>query len=137
MDESARLAPRNPQAPIASFPVWPPGIPDSPAGDSGLAANSRPSSPHAYVDRNGKLKSILDTATKLLGTLGQPSVRDLQKYLESLGNDNPVMQHFEMVGTNKMRCGGVSTPPPPPAPRPSWSCASADSTALHRTGSKC
>ena len=52
------------------------------------------------------LKSVLDASTKLIGSTGQRT-RELQKHLEMLGGENPVMKHFEMVGTTKMRAGGT------------------------------
>ena len=85
-------------------------------GDSGIAALSRPGSrggtPAGSPRRvltgvDGRfMKSVLDATTKLIGSTGQRT-RDLQKFLELLGGDNPVMKHFEMVGTSKMRAGGV------------------------------
>lgn len=114
MDDSGQL--KSPTSTANNFPVWPPAVGGSQAGDSGIAALSRPGSRggtpvgsprQLYFGADGKpLKSVLDATTKLLARPGQRT-RDLQKHLEVLGSDNPVMQHFELVGTSKMRAGGV------------------------------
>ena len=111
MDDSQQLQPM-----AAGFPAWPAGVAGSLVGDSGIATLSRPGSgggtpagsPRRLVAGvDGKfLKSVLDASTKLIGSTGQRT-RELQKHLEMLGGENPVMKHFEMVGTTKMRAGGT------------------------------
>lgn len=53
------------------------------------------------------LKSVLDASTKLIAGSSQQRTRNLQKHLQALGSNNPIMKHFEMVGINKMRPGGA------------------------------
>jgi hypothetical protein len=110
MDESPHV-----RSPSPGFPAWPMVASGSYRAGSGRSKpgsmNSTPAEsprPGPYAATEGMvLKSVLDATTQLIDESGQQKTRDLQRHLEALGSENPVMQRFELVGTSKLQAGGA------------------------------